>query len=201
MNYYLFKSVFEFQDSTIVDWLTFAILTLTLIVLSYYTFCTRKLQKAAEKQSYEMSRQRRLSISPSLIHIIKDSKTSLTGKGLFIKNIGNGPAINISLKKVKLPYDERCCKIEGIDILQPGEEIGRMLYSYTDEFNVPELDIHIKDLIYDPDQRYYLKKDKNDLGESSIDIEFEFQDIEGNIYRQTNKIIESGYLHGIVVGK
>ena len=129
MDYYLFKSVFEFKDSTIVEWLTFAILTLTLIALVVYTFFTRKLQKAAENQSHEMSRQRRLSILPSLIHIIKDSKTSLTGKGLFIKNIGNGPAINISLKKVKFPYDERCCKIKSIDILQPGEEISRMLYS------------------------------------------------------------------------
>ncbi len=194
MEIFLFNSVFEFHDATLVDWLTWGVLTLTLIVLFIYTYYTFKLQKITKNQTNEIIKQRRLSIMPSLIHDITTKNMVPVLENFSVRNIGNGPAINISIDKIWFRHSiqrnkDVYAKIKSIGCLLPNEEKVEVFECYTNN------DAYVGNS--DKAQNLLNSIKRDGIYNGLIKITFKFQDIEGNYYKQENTLDIEGYHHGI----
>jgi hypothetical protein len=191
MDFYLFKSVFEFQNATLVDWLTWLILTLTLFVLCFYTYYTKKLQNSAKTQTVEtinqtkeLIRQRKLSILPSLLHSIENENGNFH---FFINNVGNGPAINISFRIENYPNSSYNIQQKNVTpVLLKGDKKKAVLITENKKIEI---------------ENHALLPLKEGIPNSpAIKINFYFQDLEGRPHYQVNDM-GNEYIHGKVETK
>lgn len=189
MPNYLFNSVFEFQDTSVVDWFTLVVLTVTLIILYCYTCYTRELQITAKEQIYQLINQRELSMLPSIIHWVKNLRGP-NQRCFYVENIGNGPAINISLKIPALRSNSNVFAIMRgeIAVLKPGQKHLEFIDFYEDDKKIIE-----------PEKIITLLEDLSPVPRNrdrDIELLFQFQNIESSIYQQKNLIDSTGYIHG-----
>jgi hypothetical protein len=92
------------RRNLLVSELTLLVLFLTLIALGAYTYYTRRMQQAvakqaeaANEQTRELIRQRRLSTKPAFIVSVELHETK---KALALHNIGNGAAVNVEVDPI-----------------------------------------------------------------------------------------------------
>lgn len=81
----------------LIDWLTFGVITMTLLVMTWYTIETCRLRRVAKEQLDELVRQRRLSVMPTVLPEVRHD----SGAQVFrLTNIGKGIATNIRIQDV-----------------------------------------------------------------------------------------------------
>lgn len=195
MNEAFLNAIYKFTFEGWIDFLTFIVLALTLGFVQKYTAITEKLNKtsekqteelikqreSSEKQTNEMIKQRRLTIMPSLMN-----KTPITpvGEGEFyVHNIGHGAAVNITIENIyPRNRNQEYYSFKRIDMLRPNEEKSVFYKYYLDGEN--PINFPIREL--------------QDNREDVVKVVFNFYDIEGNKYKQTNKIGKGIYNHGFV---
>lgn len=144
---------------------------------------------------------------PSLIHIVRwinsEEPYESSEPALYIRNIGNGPAINISIEKIRFDFDDDDQLegiIENIPILKPHEEVQKKFHGILNGKPHPAIDDCVRYIHHNPSRRVdpFVGEDDIVPDRLNVPIAFKFSDIEGNEYEQTNYVIESGYRHGKV---
>lgn len=107
------------------NWITAGAAVLSTVILLFYICYTRRMQKAIEKQSTELVHQGRLGILPFIVIQVKEDS-------LEVSNLGNGIALNVKVKSVKLENlteeeksyrlsDEASIDAPTIALLKPNE--------------------------------------------------------------------------------
>ncbi|WDP91837.1 MAG: hypothetical protein HUN04_19845 [Desulfobacter sp.] len=192
MELYLFKYLLEIEGGALVEWLTFIVLWITLVVLGIYTKFTYNLQNEAKDQNklsldqiQELISQRRLSIMPALIHNIElDDDPYKVAHNITLKNIGNGNAANIQISKIDDPSPNKkgYFVFKNILCLEVGQEV-KLEFDYIENVNGRTK----KAMAFD--SRCSLESlDFSKM--ASYDVFFKFQDIEGNRLQQSNTVVE-----------
>lgn len=142
------------------------------VILAFYTYYTKQMQVAVKEQAEELINQRRLGILPFIVIKVKEDS-------LEVSNFGNGIALNIKMKSVKLEnlteeeesyrlLDEASIEAPTIALLKPNQQTDIKVKSKSLKENNPKI-IEICQKIY--------------AGHLAFGI-IEFQDIQGNIYQQ-----------------
>jgi hypothetical protein len=165
----------------LINVLNLVVLTLTLGAVVWYTWITRRMQQDVANQVRELVHQRRLSIMPALVARVSGSSFELT-------NIGNGTAINIKINRVDLPFPtlkNSYITFQEIFLLHRGETCT---VPYEEYLEGAKFDIEFGGLAH-IDEKY---------AHGRVSIPIEFQDIEGNLYRQIVQMGKGGYRHGFV---
>ena len=110
-------------DKTMLAWLNIIVLTITMCVIIWYTIITNRLHRVSQNQLTELTKQRRLSVIPTLL-------PQLLRHGVLNKmnlmNIGNGVAVNIHFEKVRYAPPEMgdtYYEFEDIPMLRPTEHL------------------------------------------------------------------------------
>ena len=153
-----------------IDILTVIILFLTFLAVLAYTFI-------AKKQTDELIKQRRLSVMPSLLFTANQFMAIGEGEtGVYLKNIGKGLAMNITIDDCTDPEIENCYfEFQPIDFIHPEEEVKAEFEFWEDS----------KKSIQKINKLWMFNKKANTLFLAEIVIRF--MDIEGNKYKQTKK--------------
>jgi hypothetical protein len=124
---------------------------------------------------------------PSLLHstALKSKSPSRLDKNFYVTNIGPGIAINVSIKNIYFPNEKQTyfC-FNPIDMIAPGEEVLVSFEYYLDGKK--------------EDQNFHLWQLQRGNSSYVAEIIFEFHDIEGNKYKQINRIGQDEYHHGFV---
>lgn len=85
----------------------------TLGVITWYTFETRRLRKASSKQTALVQKQIDLSLRPCII-LYRAPQSSI-----LLKNVGHGPALQVSVFSIKT--ESYIYEFEKFYLLEPGE--------------------------------------------------------------------------------
>ena len=185
MNEILLQIIVDLVNGQFVQWLTFIVLALTLGFVARYTVVTDKLQRTAEAQTKELIQQRRLSTMPSLgctlytYPALNDDNERTLLPEVTLRNIGNGWALKIQVAVYFTgDFAENSMKFDFVEAIKPSEKIKAV-----GEFI--ELEHDLIDNIYD----------YTGQGNCDYDIVLEFQDIQGALYRQHNKIRKGKFIY------
>jgi hypothetical protein len=190
--------------------LNIAILTLALRVLrrygkeieavGKYMGEIEKIREALTRQSEELAGQRRLSVMPAFAAWLKPDDSGSPIHRLYLKNIGNGIAMNVEIARLDFGADhdedffpDADFAAEEIDdyrgpkgqsgysVFQPIQSLGPNCEQVVKSFNYPA----------DPDQagevirQYgYTGFDFLSLIDEETPLHIDFQDVEGNKYHQ-----------------
>ena len=161
--------------------LNLIVLTLTLGAVIWYTWITRRMQQEMANQVRELVHQRRLSIMPALVARVNGSSFEIT-------NIGNGTAINIKIGRVELPMPtlkNSYIAFYETFLLHQGETCT---VPYEEYFEGAKFDNKFGGLAHIHEK----------YAHGIVPIPIEFQDIEGNLYKQIVQMGKGGYKHGFV---
>jgi hypothetical protein len=190
--------------------LNVVILILSLLVVWKYTKqievvgkCAgeiEKIQQALTRQSEELASHRRLSLLPAFAAWLKPDESGSPIHRLYLKNVGNGIAMNIEIERIDFisdhgesPYPDADVAVEEIDdyrvprgqggysVFQPIQSLSPNSEQVVKSFNYPA----------DPDQasevirQYgYTGFDFLSLIDEETPLHIDFQDVEGNKYHQ-----------------
>jgi len=190
--------------------LNIAILTLALRVLrrygkeieavGKYMGEIEKIREALTRQSEELAGQRRLSVMPAFAAWLKPDDSGSPIHRLYLKNIGNGIAMNVEIARLDFgtDHDEDLFPDDvftaeeigdyrgpkgqsGYSVFQPIQSLGPNCEQVVKSFNYPA----------DPDQagevirQYgYTGFDFLSLIDEETPLHIDFQDVEGNKYHQ-----------------
>jgi len=200
----LLSSNFFTGISLLISTLTLLVLAITLFYVKEYTKITSELQRTAEKQQEaaetqtdELIKQRRLSIMPSLLHSIEVPPKGKKAK-LYIKNIGYGIALNVSIedfsiKEVFNSYSKTILfEFNTIDLIKKDEKVQVNYSTHRKIKKGPVPSVTTKNI------NTHSNLLKKDYEHSENILKFIFQDIEGYKYKQINRYGKGEYHHGTV---
>ena len=194
------------QPST-TDWITviLAIITaflalVSVIILAFYTYYTRKMQKSISKQVTEQNRQteelvhqRLLGIPPSIF------LTNFSGNSLLARNIGYGIASNVSFnvpissQEIVQRLDwEKYYKFDNISQILPNESVSVNYKTFSRQR------LQDSEIIEDESEEDSFPGLQISKG---FQIQVTFQDIEGNQCQQDIQILNDAYKQGFVKKK
>ncbi|MGE0886835.1 MAG: hypothetical protein AB7P14_25220 [Blastocatellales bacterium] len=150
---------------------------LTLVVIYWYTWETRKMQIAVTSQSKEMVRQTRLSIMPAFtVRLVAPTFPKIS-----LINVGNGTAINIEVERLLLPSTyapngdaTSYYYFDKIAFMRPNDEVALTQHLHTSIFRDQFVD-SLTSLWRDDENRFY-------------ELVVKFQDLEGSKHSQNISI-------------
>ncbi len=163
----------------IIDWLNLSILTLTLIAVGWYAAITHRLHQTAQNQLAEVTRQRTLSVMPTLLPQVRPSSSIIDE--FHLTNIGNGVALNITIDDVRFAPDtlpNSYYRFQSVLMLRPTESVSFLYPDLWEGFKLKK--------------PQGLPHFKPEFATSTLTLRFTFQDIEGSEYEQFFQMGKAG---------
>jgi hypothetical protein len=159
-----------------------------------------KIRQALTRQSEELASQRRLSVLPTLAAWLKQDESGSPIHRLYLKNVGNGIAMNIEIERIDFVSTRNDANSPNIDFAVDDPDgyripTGQSGYSVFQPIQIlgPNSEQVVKSFNYpaDPDQagevirQYgYTGFDFLSLIDEETPLHIDFQDVEGNKYHQ-----------------
>ena len=169
-------------------------------VVGKYMGEIEKIRQALTKQSEELASQRRLSVLPTLAAWLKQDESGSPIHRLYLKNVGNGIAMNIEIARIDFavpPRDGASPDVDfaadefggyrlptgqsGYSVFQPIQILGPNSEQVVKSFNYPSDPDQTSEMIR---QYGYTGFDFLSLIDEDIPLHIDFQDIEGSRYHQ-----------------
>ena len=169
-------------------------------VIGRYAKEIEHIQQALTRQSEELANQRRLAVLPAFAAWLKPDESGSPIHRLYLRNVGNGIAMNIEIARIdfiapsgeffstaphSIPSEIDDYSIpkgnDGYSVFQPIQSLSPNSEQVVKSFNYPTDPDQVSEVIR---QHGYTGFDFLSLIDESTPLHIDFQDIEGNKYRQ-----------------
>jgi hypothetical protein len=163
-----------------------------------YTGEIEKIQQVLTRQTEELASQRKLAVMPAFAAWLKLDESGSPIHRLYLRNVGNGVAMNIEIARIDFTHDESLFPSadiaadeiddyrvpsgqSGYSVFQPIQSLGPNGEQVIKSFNYPADPDQVGEVIR---QYGYTGFDFLSLIDEETPLHIDFQDIEGNKYHQ-----------------